>query len=68
MFYFWGYSSAFVVYAGLSYFFPAPETCVPATIYEDSDVISAGSFHGDGEDRAGSEDEKKVVEVESSAV
>lgn len=67
MFYFWGYSSAFLVYAGLSHFFPAPETIIPATIYEDSDVISAGSFD---EDKAESEEpnEKKTVEVESSAV
>ncbi|KAB5511713.1 allantoin permease [Coniochaeta sp. 2T2.1] len=47
MFYFWGYASAFLVYAGLSHFFPAPETIVPATIYEGSDVMTAGSFHED---------------------
>ena len=67
MFYFWGFTSAFLVYAGLSHFFPAPETIIPTTIYEDSDVISAGSLH---EDKAESDaaDEKKTVEVESSIV
>ncbi|KAB5533384.1 hypothetical protein GE09DRAFT_359738 [Coniochaeta sp. 2T2.1] len=62
MFYLWGYTSAFLVYVGLSYFFPAPETIIQTTIYEDSDVISAGSLH---EDKAESDtaDEKKTVEV-----
>lgn len=67
MFYFWGYSSAFVIYAALSYFFPATETIIPATIYEDSDVASTGSFQ---EDKAESDtpDEKKTIQVESSSV
>jgi NCS1 family nucleobase:cation symporter-1 len=67
MFYFWGYTSAFIVYAGLSHFFPAPETIIPATIYEDSDVISAGSFQ-EGKAEFDMSDEKKAVAVESSVV
>jgi NCS1 family nucleobase:cation symporter-1 len=63
MFYFWGYTSAFVVYAALSYFFPAEETKIPAAIYEDTDVISA-------EDKADSDthEDKKGLEVTSSPV
>jgi nucleobase:cation symporter-1, NCS1 family len=64
MFYFWGYTSAFVVYAGLSYFFPAEETQIPATIYDDdTDVVSA-------EDKGESDtpDEKKTYEVDASPV
>ncbi len=63
MFYFWGYTSAFVVYAGLSYFFPAPETKIPATIYDDTDVVSA-------EEKADSDtpEEKKGLEVAASPV
>jgi NCS1 family nucleobase:cation symporter-1 len=64
MFYFWGYTSAFVVYAALSHFFPAEETKIPATIYDDGDVIS-----GEGE-KADSDtpDEKKGYEVNASPV
>ena len=64
MFYFWGYTSAFVVYSLLSYFFPAPETKIPATIYDDTDIIS-------GEEKAESDtpDEgKKNLEIETSPV
>ncbi len=43
MFYLWGYTSAFVVYSTLSYFFPAQETIIPATIYDDVDIISGAS-------------------------
>ena len=64
MFYFWGYTSAFVVYAVLSHFFPAEETQIPETIYDDdTDVVSA-------EDKGESDtpDEKKTYEVDSSPV
>ncbi|KAK3345858.1 allantoin permease [Lasiosphaeria hispida] len=63
MFYFWGYTSAFVVYIVLNYFWPAPETHIGATIYDDGDVISA-------EERADSDvaEDKKGLEVETSPV
>jgi nucleobase:cation symporter-1, NCS1 family len=64
MFYFWGYSSAFLVYSLLSYFFPAPETIIPATIFDDTDVISAADEKADSD---GPED-KKALEVEQSAM
>ncbi len=44
MFYFWGYSSAFVVYSALCYFWPAESTMVAKTIYDDSDDVSSGSM------------------------
>jgi len=65
MFYFWGYTSAFVVYSALSYFFPEPSTKVPHTIYDDSDVISASSEKGESD---GIADEKKQGEVVASPV
>jgi len=65
MFYFYGYSSAFVVYAALCYFFPESGTHVPATIFDDSDVISAGSEKGESD---GALDEKKSLGVQASPV
>lgn len=67
MFYFWGYTSAFVVYITLSHFFPAPETHVPATIYEDTDVISVAEDEK-GDSELGEEKKAQGVAVESSAV
>ena len=49
MFYFYGYTSAFVVYSALNYFWPYPATKVPATIYDDLEVISAGSEKGESD-------------------
>lgn len=63
MFYFWGYTSAFVVYALLSHFFPAQETHIPATIYDDSDVIS-----GEPDKDSDIPDEKLGEKVEASPV
>ncbi|KAM7217986.1 allantoin permease [Rhypophila decipiens] len=66
MFYFWGYTSAFVVYTLLSYFFPAPETHLPATIFDDSDVISGeADKDSDAPDVA---DEKLSGKVDASPV
>jgi NCS1 family nucleobase:cation symporter-1 len=47
MFYLWGYSSAFAVYTGLSYAFPANETLVPATISGDDYIIEASEVSHD---------------------
>lgn len=63
MFYFWGYTSAFVVYALLSHFFPAPETQIPSTIYDDSDVIS-----GEADKDSDLPDEKVGGKVDASPV
>lgn len=43
-FYIWGFTSAFVIYSALGLIFPATETTIPATIHEDSDVISAVEY------------------------
>ncbi|KAK0648026.1 allantoin permease [Cercophora newfieldiana] len=64
MFYFWGYTSAFVVYCVLSHFFPAEETKIPATIYDDGDVISAEVEKADSD----TPDEKKGYEIDASPV
>ncbi|KAK0750328.1 allantoin permease [Schizothecium vesticola] len=61
MFYFWGYTSAFVVYTLLSHFFPAPETHISATIYDDGDIIS-------GEEKADSDVPEKGIEAKVSPV
>ena len=67
-FYLYGFTSAFLVYAGLSHFFPATETLIESTIYEDE--ATAGIEYKEGESPvAGSdEDEKRVVKDESHAV
>lgn len=67
MFYFWGYSSAFISYSLLSYFFPSPETMVEATIYEDSEIVSAASINDDKGD-SDILDEKKLTEFKSEEV
>ncbi|KAM0331309.1 hypothetical protein ACHAQA_002979 [Verticillium albo-atrum] len=64
MFYFWGFTSAFVVYVVLSYVFPAKETLIPETIYDDGDVIE-GMRRAEG--RSGDSDsahEKSNIDVE----
>lgn len=42
MFYFYGFTSAFVVYCLLSYFFPATSTMVPRVVYDEGIEPSAG--------------------------
>lgn len=58
MFYFWGYSSAFLVYGLLGYFWPEKSTEVAATIYGDDDIVEAAIGVGDSE----SQTEKNPVE------
>ncbi|EOO03177.1 putative ncs1 allantoate transporter protein [Phaeoacremonium minimum UCRPA7] len=58
MFYFWGYSSAFLVYGLLGYFWPEKSTEVAATIYGDDDIVEAAIGAGDSE----SQTEKNPVE------
>ena len=58
MFYFWGYSSAFLVYTVLSHFWPEKNTDVSATIYEDDDIVEAAIAVGDSDSQA----EKRGVE------
>ena len=50
-----------MVYAGLSHFFPAPETKISAVIYDDGDVIS-------GEEKADSDVPEKGLEPKVSPV
>ena len=57
IFYLWGFTSAFVIYCGLSKLFPASETLIPASIHEDPDVISAADYKGDIEHHDGSGDD-----------
>ncbi|KAK3319511.1 allantoin permease [Cercophora scortea] len=63
MFYFWGYTSAFVVYSVLNYFFPNPDTKIPTTIYDDEEIVEA-----EDKDSDTPVDEKKGSEVETSPV
>jgi len=44
MYYLWGFTSAWVVYWGLSYIWPAKMTLVEATIYEDENVEVLDGF------------------------
>ncbi|KAK3690534.1 allantoin permease [Podospora appendiculata] len=63
MFYFWGYTSAFVIYSVLNYFFPNPDTKIPTTIYDDEEIVEA-----EDKDSDTPVDEKKGSEVETSPV
>ena len=48
MFYIWGFTSAFSIYCLLSYFFPATETLIPATIHEDIETMNGVEYKNDG--------------------
>ncbi|TAQ89492.1 hypothetical protein B7494_g2156 [Chlorociboria aeruginascens] len=50
MFYLWGFSSAFVIYCVLSKFWPATETLIPKSIYEDEDTVLNGIEGSDEKD------------------
>lgn len=68
-FYLYGFTSAFAVYAGLSHFFPASETLIDHSIYEDENI--AGVEYDIKEESEGKEsgnDEKTVVKDNSEAV
>ncbi len=67
MFYFWGYSSAFVVYSLLSYFWPAEDTMVAHTILDDSDVMEGSAVDEEKGDSDGPE-EKKAIEATQQPV
>ncbi|KAJ9144557.1 Allantoin permease [Pleurostoma richardsiae] len=58
MFYLWGYSSAFVIYILLSYFFPETHSQVAETIHGDQVILEAamGELDSDSQDQ----DEKTV--------
>jgi len=66
-FYLYGFTSAFVVYAALSHFFPAKETLIDHNIYEDENI--AGVEYDERSEGNGSvDDEKKAVKDTSLAV
>jgi len=46
--YLYGFSTACLVYWGLSHFFPATETLLPACIYDDTTIIDGVEFKNDG--------------------
>ena len=48
MFYLWGFTSAFVIYSLLGKFFPAEETFVAATIYDDTEIVGGVEYKNDG--------------------
>jgi NCS1 family nucleobase:cation symporter-1 len=48
IFYLYGFTSAFVVYAGLSWAFPARETLIPESIHEDIVVVDGVEKINDG--------------------
>ena len=64
MFYLWGYTSAFVVYSVLCYFFPAQETYLLVAILDDSHIVSGVSI----EKTESETPTKKVLEVDQSIV
>jgi nucleobase:cation symporter-1, NCS1 family len=65
MFYFWGYTSAFLSYSALCHFFPAEGTYVSATIHDDRDVIEAADEKTGDSD---SQNEKKANDITETQV
>jgi hypothetical protein len=63
MFYFWGFGSAFFVYCALSWLFPAPETCVAETIYDDGQILEAAQSPEVGGPEYDSSEEKNNEKV-----
>ncbi|KAM0275868.1 hypothetical protein ACHAQH_007340 [Verticillium albo-atrum] len=63
IFYFWGFTSAFVVYVGLSYIFPAKETLIPETIYDDGHVLDGMHGANEGAGDTDSVHEKNHVDI-----
>lgn len=73
MFYIWGFSSAFLVYSVLSYFFPARETLVEKTIHDDTETIDGVGYINDGvhtpvETGIVDDDEKRVMKGREDSV
>ncbi|KAH8667465.1 allantoin permease [Tricladium varicosporioides] len=48
MFYLYGFTSAFVVYCLLSHFFPAQETLISESIFEEVEIIGGVEYRNDG--------------------
>ena len=64
MFYFWGYTSAFVVYCVLCHFWPEKDTMIAATIFTDGELVD-----GRSEERSLDEsEEKKATGVHETKV
>lgn len=63
--YLWGFASAFVIYSALSKVFPATETLLDATIYEDDDIYDGVEVANDC--IQDSYEEKGVLEESASA-
>ncbi len=68
IFYIWGFFSAFIVYSALGLLFPAPETLIPATIHEDSDVISAVEYKGEPVKEGSLESAEKGVKTTTESL
>lgn len=47
--YIWGLVSAAVIYFATSYFFPAKETLLPESIYDDDQIVEGVEYDADGE-------------------
>lgn len=63
MFYFWGYTSAFVVYCVLCHFWPEKDTMIAAIIYSDGELVD-----GRSEERSLDMPEKKATGVHETKV
>lgn len=44
----WGFSSGFIIYCTLSYFWPATETLVQTTIYDETQIVDGVLVYNDG--------------------
>lgn len=47
--YIWGLVSAAIIYYATSYFFPARETLLPESIYDDDQIVEGVEYDADGE-------------------
>lgn len=46
--YLWGFSTAFILYSGFSYVWPAKETLLAATIHGDTQIVDGMEVYNDG--------------------
>lgn len=73
MFYIWGFTSAFLTYITLSYFFPAKETLIEKSIYDDTEFIDGVGYLNDGmstpvETGVEEVDEKRVMKDAADSI
>ncbi|KAJ5485660.1 hypothetical protein N7539_005648 [Penicillium diatomitis] len=64
----WGFTSGFVIYCALNYFWPATETLLDCTISEETVIVDGVAVYNDGLKRPLGGDEKMEANFSSAAI